>query len=396
MSKRQVNQDQFNRIRETVGKAESAVKRVPISAISVDVDTLKRGRILVDGNEVKVNPIFFSKLGQLLKMNVSLTRDMMKKEDHKFAAALINGLKSYTSKNKTNSDVMLIANMKNKEIMDICSPSRYRRVTNDTLFDVTERILNDNPHLILETVDFNPGNGTASINLLNNEQVGFAQAGKDEFFKFGFSIIQTTKDTIVESYNQRLVCTNGMRASLGGGAIGGNSNKALSFEDKFRLGGTSAEEVQIFLNKIDLMRKSGFVPGGFEDVINRATGTKASLYEVERALKLANKKLDEPDPELKKGYQSAIAQNYFPGYGTTLARINRKGTDSSALNDKQKAFIKTGMSVWDVINSLTFLGSNNSGMPLEDKYELKYQAGDLFSKANKEGYDLEYAQYASL
>jgi len=54
------------------------------------------------------------------------------------------------------------------------------------------------------------------------------------------------------------------------------------------------------------------------------------------------------------------------------------------------------MSVWDVVNSLTFLGSNNSGVPLENSHELKYSAGKLFAKGVKEGYDLEFAQYASL
>ena len=393
--KRQVTEEQFREIRSKVGQAESAVKQIPISAISVDHETLRKGRILVNGQPVKVSNGFFSKLGTMLKVSSSLTRSMIEKGDTKIAAALINGLKDYAVQNKSK-DVMLIANVNTKEIVDICTPARYKRVTNETLFDVTERILNDNNSLILETVDFNPLTGKASINFLNQDEVGFAQAGKDEFFKFGFSLIQTTKDTIVESYNQRLICTNGLRSSLGSGVIGGNSNGAMSFDDKFRLGGTTTEDIRIFLNTIEDMKKAQFVPSTFEAAINRAVGTKASFLEVEKAWKAATSKVEEFDPELKKQYQAALARDFFHAYGNTANRIKNKGADPFSLNEKQKSFIKTDMSIWDVVNSMTFLGSNNSGFQLANQHELKYSAGELFAKGAKEGFDLEFAQYASL
>ena len=388
-----VSEAQFAEIKETIGQAEQAVKRVPIKAISVDSNSLIKQRILVNDQPVSVSDRFFFKLGSMLKINTSLTREMLKSGDHKIASLLINGLKDYAASKRTK-DVMLIANTKTREVVDICSPNRYKRVTNDTLFDVTERILNDNPKLSLETVDYNPYNGTASINLLNNDEVGFAQAGKDEFFKFGFSLIQTNKDTIVESYNQRLICSNGLRASLGEGAIGNNS--AISFEDKFRLQGTGAEDVKIFLNKIDLMKKNGFQPTGFEAAINKATQTKASLQEIESAFRLSTDKLTEGDASIKKQYQSSIARNYFHSYGDAMARIVKKGHDPLKMTDRQKAFVKTGMTIWDVVNSMTFLGSNNAGFPLENQHELKYKAGELFAKGTSQGYDLEFAQYANL
>ena len=395
-TKERIEQVDFDRIRAEVGKAESAVKQVPISAISVDEQSLKAGRILVNGKPVRVSRSFFMKLGSMLKLSTSLTRGMIEKGHTSLAAALINGLKDYQSQNGKKTDVMLIANVNSKEVVDICSPSRYKRVSNDTLFDVTDRILNDNSNLSLETVDFDPNTGKASINFLNNEEVGFAQAGKDEFFKFGFSLIQTNKDTLVETYNQRLICANGLRSSLGVGAIGGSSDKGMNFEDKFRLGGTGAEDVRIFLGKIEDMKRANFVPGAFEESINRAMSTKASLFEVEKALRLATKKVIEIDPELRKQYEASVARNYFHAHAETNARIFNKGTDPYKLNERQKQVIKTNMSVWDVVNSMTFLGSNNSGFELENKHDLKYSAGELFSKGAKEGFDLEFAKYANL
>jgi hypothetical protein len=45
---------------------------------------------------------------------------------------------------------------------------------------------------------------------------------------------------------------------------------------------------------------------------------------------------------------------------------------------------------------MTFLGSNNTGLPLDNKHSLKEEAGKLFGKGTKDGYDLQFAQFAQL
>ena len=67
---------------------------------------------------------------------------------------------------------------------------------------------------------------------------------------------------------------------------------------------------------------------------------------------------------MRKQYQAAMARDFFHAYGNTMNRIKNKGADPYGLNEKQKSFIKTDMSIWDVVNSMTFLGSNNSGFEL--------------------------------
>lgn len=390
---REVTTSQFEAIRETLTGNEHATKQVPISAIKLTDRSFALNQIEIGGQPVKVSSGFFLRMASMLKMNASLTREFMKNDNGKVAAAMMNALNDYR-RTAGGKDVLVIANPNTREVIDICDPRRYRRLTNESLFDMTEKIMNEHPSLIIETVDHSPNGGTATINFLNSEEVGFPGAGKDEFFKFGFSIIQTSKDTIVETYNTRLVCSNGMRVSLGSGAIGGNRD--LNFEEKFRLGGTEADDIRTFLNRVDAMKKAGFVPGGFNSAIQSAISTKASLAEVENAMMLAQRKVREDDPQFKKGFIDAIERNYFGGHAETMARIAQKGMDPYKLNDKQKSFIKTGQSVWDVVNSLTYLGSNNSGIELENKYELKAQAGDLFAKGTGAGFDLQFAQYAQL
>jgi hypothetical protein len=390
---REVTTSQFEAIRETLTGNEHATKQVPISAIKLTDKSFLKNQIEIGGQPVNVSKGFFLRLASMLKMNASLTREFMKNDNGKVAAAMMNALNDYR-RSTGGKDVLVFANPNTREVIDICDPKRYKRLTNESLFDMTQKIMNEHPSLIIETIDASPTGGTTIINFLNSEEVGFPGAGKDEFFKFGFSIIQSSKDTIVETYNQRLVCSNGLRVSLGSGAIGGNRD--INFEEKFRLGGTEAEDIRTFLNRVDAMKKAGFVPGGFQHAIQSAVGTKASLAEVEQAMMLVQRKVREEDPQFKKNFIDAIERNYFGGHADAMVRIAQKGLDPYKLNDKQKSFIKTSQSVWDVVNSLTYLGSNNSGIELENKYELKAQAGDLFAKGTGAGFDLQFAQYAQL
>jgi len=390
---REVTQTQFDAIREAMVSNEFATKEVPTSAIKLDDKSFFKGEIKVGGQRVKVGPNFFVKLAGLMKMNASLTREFLKNEDGKLAAALMNALNDYRQ-SKGGGSVLLIANVSTREIVDVCDPKRYRRVTTDSLFDITDKIMNEHPSLMIETIDHNPYSGAVEINFLNQNEVGFPGAGKDEFFKFGFTIMQTTRDTVIETYNQRLVCSNGLRASLGSGAIGGNSD--IRFEEKFRLGGTGADDMLTFLNRIGDMQKADFIPTGFQQSLERAVGTKASLQEVEQAMLSVQRRVREDDPQFKKNFIDAIERNYFNGYSSTMARIVQKGQDPMRLNERQKSFIRTGMSIWDVVNSMTYLGSNNSGIEIDNKYELKASAGQLFAKGNANGYDLQFADYATL
>jgi hypothetical protein len=391
--KKQVNDQQFEQMREMLANAECATKTVSLASIELDDHSISKGTINVDGNAVSVSNGFFQKMAGMLKVNRSLTNEMIKNSDGKIATSLINGLKAYRSA-KGSNEIMLIANPNTREVIDLCDPKRFRRLTNESVFDVTSKIMNDNPNLSIETIDFNPHSGKSVINLLNSEEVGFPGAGKDEFFKFGFSIVQSSKDTFVEMYNQRLVCSNGLRVSLGQGAIGGSRD--IQFEERFRLGGTGAEDIRIFLNQIEAMNKAGFVPAGFNTALNSAVNTKASLLEVESAMIGAQRLVREDDPTLKKAFIDSLNRNYFQGYSETMSRIVRKGQDPMQLNDKQKSFIRTGQSIWDVVNSMTFLGSNNSGLQLDNKHQLKEDAGRLFGKGTKDGYDLQFAQFAQL
>jgi len=377
---------------EILNQRSHSTNIIPASVISFDEKMIANDLIKINGKTVAVSKDFFIKMSSFLNIKQSFTRNAIKRGDTKIVAGLLNGLKKYASTRSKSKDVLLIANPITHEIVDILPPGNYNRMTDGGVFDIAEKIMNDNPNMIIESIDRSRGGGLAAINFLNENEISFKNAGPDEHFKFGFSIFQSNRNTAVESYNQRLICTNGLRASLGEGAI----QRQVNFADKFKLKGTSTEDIRQFLMNINELKKHDFIPPSFEQLIERAVKSQASLAEVEEALFSTTKIISDPDPKMFEHYKKALALKYFDGYGHTSARLFKKGVDVNHLSKEQKSFIKTDMKVWDVVNALTFLGSNDAGIPLENEAQLKTKAGTLFAKGTKSNYDLEFLEYAKL
>ena len=165
---REVSNSQLGAIRETMTANEHATKQVPISAIKLTDSSFAKNEIEIGGTRVKVSSGFFLRMASMLKMNASLTREFIKNDNSRVAAALMNALNEYR-RGQGGQDVIIIANAQTREVIDICDPKRYRRLTNESLFDMTEKIMNEHPSLIIETIDSSPSGGTASINFLNSE-----------------------------------------------------------------------------------------------------------------------------------------------------------------------------------------------------------------------------------
>ena len=386
---------EFETIRKDLIRNDVITKRITLDSIDISEDDIKNEMITVYGSKVSVNKSFFRKLAMVINVNSTLASQFIKNDDIKIYTMLINAIKKYkTIKKDAEKDVFtLIADPVSKCIVDIVK-SKGGRMSMNSICDVTERILDEHSYMQLESVD--SGYGNVNFNFLNQKEVYFPKAGPDEAFKFGFSINATPTTTSIGLYNHRMVCTNGMTVNLGNGELS-NENK---FSEKFSIRSLDTESLQKFFNKLKSVKETGFQPSSFNDQLNAAINTKASLAEVHTALTNC---YDAVDPkgmntqDLNHCY-SKIAKKYFPAYGLTINRVDKKGFDTKLMNDKQKTYIKTGMSVWDVINSVTFLGSNDSEFNFYDsnKAGLKSIGGRLFAKSQKGGYDLQFSDFSNL
>ena len=120
--------------------------------------------------------------------------------------------------------------------------------------------------------------------------------------------------------------------------------------------------------------------------------TGASFAELERAMLSVTGQLKESDPDMRARLEQAVRGTHFHEFDQTVKRIAQKGHNPLTLADAQKKFIKTGTTVWDLVNELTWLGSHKSTFEFENNKRFKVDGGNLFSK----NWDLQNAELMSI
>jgi len=367
----------FNKARAAAIASEPLTKPVKLSDITLSENSQKDGFITLGGARVPASGNFFKQLASLLNINTTLSSKFEKNGDSGIGNKLISAVKNYTESRVGNMDLMIIADKGKQQVTGVAKADKYSRISNDTLFATADQILNTVPNIHIESID--NGGGTSRINLIHTDEVGFERLGKDEVFRFGVSLVNTPTQTGIDDFFYRLVCANG--------AVAKDMTAAFQLKD---LTPTSISEL---FDKLKAYGKTGFVPKAFAEKLERATSTRASLLEMEKAIEQVSTNLRVEDPELRKRVKDGLIDTHFHSYKNTVARVFTKGFSTDSLTDKQKAFIKTGQSVWDLVNELTWLGSHNTVEQFENRARFKAAGGQLFSKAN---FDLEAAQFATI
>lgn len=385
-----IDNQEWNRIKQDLISRDVMTKTVTLPQIDVTTNGIRDGYIKVQGNTLPVSRGFFSKLAKTVNVNSQLATSFMKNDDEQIYATLIKAIKQYKSirAGASQQEYQLIADPVAHEVVNIVKGSSGGRLSMSTICDISERILNDNPDMALASAATH--RGETSIHFINNKEIKIPGVGADEEFNFGFTINTTPTSTGLELYNHRLVCSNGMRMNMGRGAIAGNLGQIT---EGFSMRSLKAGSIDQFLNQVKRVEAQGFIPQGFKQAIKQTKSTRASFSELEGAIQLIMQEM--PDQDSAKDYRNLVA-NYFPAYASTVDRIKRHGVDILQLNQNQKSNIKTGMSVWDVVNNLTFLGSNRSEFQIGNREGLKSQGGKLLDKALNTGLDLQYSSLQQL
>ncbi len=375
---------EFQELRRGLINRDAVTKTVTLSQLDITPDGIKQGYIKMNGAVVSVSRPFWSKLAKTVNVNSQLATSFMRNDDENLYATLIQAIKQYKAirTNKAGDQYQLVADPITREVVDIVKGNSGGRLSMATICDITENILSDNSHMSLESA--NSHGGLTNFNFINENSIAFPEAGPDEEFKFGFTISTTPTSTKLALYNHRLICANGMKINLGQGQI---SNQ-VNINESFSLRSLKPGNIESFMNGIKNLKTEGFIPSGFKETLKQTQGTKASFLELENTISSIMNEF--PDNESAKDYKKLV-KSYFPAYGMAAERVIKQGLDIYKLNDRQKSNIRTGMSIWDVINNLTFLGSNKSEFNITDKEGLKNQGGKLFNKAITTGLDLQYA-----
>lgn len=356
----------FNQYKADAIQNDPKVYSTNLGNIKITPDSYDDGFIIltIEGTPIKmsVNRSFFKELTKILNITNKLQRNMSDGEDDNAQFSnLLDALKVIQN-SAHPKEVALVFDQISKQITHITDKG-YNRLANVEIFNFAEGLLNQYP--MLELFDIIGGSASADveIRLLNT---GIADFGAGEEFQFGATLANKRTVTSLGDFAYRLVCLNGMMG--------------IKTDERFALGGTDADNLFKLFEHFDTMKSQRFIPVDFEVSMRTAIDVPASLDELMHAVNAVSKGIVGEFPEQKDAWVQGMQSQYFPAYQVVLEKLKRKGFDIAELTKKQKEHVKTDMNMWDLVNALTNLGSNDTPFTLTNKLSLQRLGGKMLSK----------------
>jgi len=339
--------DNFAKFKEEVLSRKIARQRISLAGLEIiSEDVAKYG-----GVHFHMTKPAFNSLLKILQISKGLRNSLIKTLGVNFVDKFIATITSRLDSNKAES--VMVIDIKKKTILNFLS-SADQMLSNESYFKEVEKVV-DRYNLDITRLDHQDHGGFSVSTIAPNTEWGL-QNLPDEVFKFGISFSNDAfRGTLMASYNERLVCENGMtsRQMMG-------SCKLMSDEASWK--NFEYQQEKLF--------KNGFQPGEFGHKVKEAIQVQASISEVESArnLVLANTTMDEERLEL-----------YLP-YMDTVSDYRHMELDVDKLNANQKKNAKSAITYWELINDVTYIASNVSGIGLKKPATLQMYAGDLLSR----------------
>jgi hypothetical protein len=348
-----VTQQQYSAFREDVLRNQPIRKTVALA----DLKFITMDCVEFSGLKLGINRQALKDLLHIVGISVSGFNNLESSVGEDGAQKFLNALKNAIASAKSLQ--VTIAVTPDRVISRIQKSGSTDLISAESYFDTFERLANVH-NLDIQSMDFNKGNGNIYMSTISPKS-GQYQVGNlsDEVFTTGLSLSRTMDGIQADPFMHRLVCTNGMVTRM--------------FEESFKLRSMDPRMWQEFYTHLEKIEKAGFAPQKFSEKVNQAIITPASLKELEQGIHLLQQNSNVPDSEL---------EFFFKGCKNTYNRIHSAGIDTVKLTDAQKANVRTGLSVWDVINGVTDFASHNYGYEKKANSDrhLQMRAGDMLSK----------------
>ena len=340
---------------------EQRFVNVQLNEIELTKNTFGDNIVDIKGKPMSVSKAFVNQfmsecgLGGFVKSVNSI-------KNEEISARILNSIRSAV---KSNNDTYKIIVSPENEIVEL-SKNNVARLSNKTVFDLSEHIANKYNLDIIHAETSTNGNST--IKLISNKQISVTNEN-DEIHKFGLSLSSNFGQTTLENFALRLVCTNGMQT--------------IDDYSKFSLGGITPNELTSLFNHILRMRNENFVPKEFVSLVKKAKETTASILETETTIKSIVSRVGgfgDVDEEQSKMLENKFLSAFFPEYMNRKLELLGKGVSLEELSKEDKKFVHCGnTSVWDLVNILTNFGSNNLGMKINSPMSLQVAGGKMLS-----------------
>lgn len=245
-------------------------------------------------------------------------------------------------------------------------------LSNNAFFSLFEDVMNNHSGMHIKNMAITE-NGNVELSVINDNWEFNVGGLNDEYFNSGLVFINTPSSTIINPFNERLVCTNGMVVAIDGLSL------ILKNTDPTHMNG--------FFDAVRNLKGVLNFEQEFKRRVIRMMDTQASyaeLMDVRGSVEyhVANTN----DPDVRATIESFIPtiemERAFLAHLVKLNEIDRKSWKK----------IRTMLTVWDLVNKLTDLSSHPQryGLTLREGnasiFQLQKDAGIL---AFKDQYDLE-------
>lgn len=280
-----------------------------------------------------------------------------------FVTKLIKVIQSSLAQNK-GMNITLTIDPTSKTIIKVSKETNDSIIKNESFFDLVEDTINKG-NLVVDSMNFNPNNGNVSINTRSIASEFQIRNLSKEVFQSGMNFRNSLNGFNADPYLTRLWCINGCTTR--------------AFEDSISLNNLTQRDLEQYMIHMADLQKRDYKPLQFESRVQRAMDTPASFAELEKAkLIITSNSKCEGDHLLP--FLSSYDNKH--NYKSTLAAYAKKGIEIAELNAAQRKNLRTGMSVWDIVNGLTDFSSHDYGFEASDSALMNMQmvAGDILCK----------------
>ena len=349
----------YENFKKEVKESYPIRKNMTLAELNIDFEDVesRNGNISIDGVKLKLSSGAFKSLLKTLKISDSF----MGKFTDIFGMNSRNQLvKVIKTKMATQKDmkVAIYISPSTRRVVAVTDASKPY-ISPDFYFDMVENVINDHQLDV----------GNMSISSDGNIQISTVKSNwgfdipdlKDEAFHTGVIVTAgPTEDIAIDPYILRLVCENGM--------VG-----PRRLEMGPRLMDNSIESINKFMTDVKgLAETNQKFQGVFSDQVRKMNSISASYNEVMKLREMvANKVTDKNDARVE-----AVLDRFFPT-NEIKADYKQKGYNLDTLTNRHWKNAKTNMTTWDLLNSLTDVGSHDYGMGIGEyaKNDLRKQAG---------------------
>lgn len=361
-----VSNEEYQNFKKRV-ENNSIVRRViPMSDLEIISDKL----VGYAGVEFEITENAFKNLVKILGLSNGVMKTVTDKLGENVTSRLVSMMKTAIMAEKNS--ICLLVNKSNAKIVGFTN-SAESILSNNAYFSLLEQTMNNHKGMEIKNMSITDA-GNIEISVLNNNWEFNVGGLNDEFFKSGLVFINTPDKTIINPFNERLVCTNGLEVSSAKGM-----SLILSKNDSGSVSG--------FFDKVTNLKGINNFEQEFKARIVRMMDTQASYDEMLTVHKAVTFHVMNTQEEMTR----ANIESFIPLSEVKQAYLQHN-IDLNLLDSKKYKKIRTMLSVWDLVNKLTDLSSHprKYGFDLVNGsssiFELQRLAGDITFKSE---YDLE-------